>query len=84
MFALDKEGWGVVSAQLDELLDVDEEQRAVRLAQLQTRDPALAGQVSMLLAQLPALEKEHFLEGTALELLGFTHDTRSLHRPAAQ
>lgn len=70
MFAIDKASWQVISALLDELMDADDGRRGARLAQLQAQEPALAEEVSALLAQQAAVEMEHFLEGTALDRLG--------------
>lgn len=70
MIAIDKTSWEAISALLDELMDADDGRRGTRLEQLQAQEPALAEEVSALLAQQAAVEKEHFLEGTALDRLG--------------
>lgn len=70
MKAIDEASWEAVSALLDELMYADGERRVTRLAQLQTLQPALAEQVSALLAQQAAVAKEHFLEGTVFDVLG--------------
>ncbi|HEX6704205.1 MAG TPA: serine/threonine-protein kinase [Albitalea sp.] len=58
--------WHEVSAQLDELLELDEPERAERLAQMRDADPALADELAALLAQQTGMDREGFLEGTAL------------------
>jgi eukaryotic-like serine/threonine-protein kinase len=62
--------WEAVSALLDELLDLDDAQRAARLAQLRMQNPALGDELAELLAQHAAVEVEGFLEHSAVELLG--------------
>src|SRR5262245_26209902 len=68
MAAMDKASWAAMSAALDELLEADERQRAIRLTELRGRDPALADEVARLLREQHAIEAEHFLEGTACAL----------------
>jgi serine/threonine-protein kinase len=58
--------WSVLSPLLDELLDLQEPQRAQRLAALRDEDAALAGELQALLDELPALERDNFLERPAL------------------
>ncbi len=67
MTTIDAASWQTMSPLLDELLETDSERRAVRLAQLQAQDPALAGELAEFLAHATAVESEHFLEGTAAE-----------------
>jgi hypothetical protein len=82
--------WEAVSALLDELLDLDDAQRAVRLAQLRVQDPALSDQVAELLARQSAVQLEQFLEGSAVdplglgELAGRTFGGYTLDRPLGQ
>ncbi|MED5621167.1 serine/threonine-protein kinase [Ideonella sp. BN130291] len=54
--------WPVLSPLLDELLDVDGEARAARLADIRASDPALAAELQALLGELPRIEREAFLE----------------------
>lgn len=67
MTRIDKPAWNVLSPMLDELLDMDAEQRALRVERLRTRDPALAEQLAELLVQLRTVESKRFLEGAALD-----------------
>jgi Serine/threonine protein kinase len=62
--------WETLSALLDELLDLDDARRAARLAQLRLQNPALGDEVAELLARHAAVEKEGFLERSAVDLLG--------------
>ena len=62
--------WEAVSALLDELLELDDAQRAARLAQLRMQNPALSDEVAELLARQGAIEMEAFLEGSAVDPLG--------------
>jgi eukaryotic-like serine/threonine-protein kinase len=68
MPAIDKTRWQKISPLLDELLDADERQRAVRLEQLRRTDHALADEVAALLARETDFETEQFLAGSALDL----------------
>jgi eukaryotic-like serine/threonine-protein kinase len=70
MVRIAQQTWDTVSALLDELLEADGAQREARLSQLQTQNPAIAEQVSALLAQQTAVIAENFLEGTAFDPLG--------------
>ena len=69
MTRIDKAAWNLLSPMLDELLDMDAEQRALRVERLRTRDSALAEQLAELLGQLRLVETERFLEGAALDSL---------------
>jgi eukaryotic-like serine/threonine-protein kinase len=62
MSRFDPTSWQVLSPLLDELLDLDAPARARRLAELETTNPALAGQAAELLARQPAIRVEQFLE----------------------
>lgn len=66
----DKERWQAVSPLLDELLEADPEQRAVRLVQVRASDSELAEEVIALLSHERAIECERFLEGTAISRIG--------------
>ncbi len=66
MAGMDKARWQRVSPLLDELLDIDDAQRQMRLSQLRIRDVALADDVAALLAQHAAIETADFLGGSAL------------------
>ena len=65
-------GWEAVSALLDELLDLDDAQRAARLAQVRIQDPALCDHVAGLLARQAAVQMEQFLEGSVADPLGLS------------
>jgi eukaryotic-like serine/threonine-protein kinase len=62
--------WEAVSALLDELLELDDAQRAARLAHLRAQNPALSDEVAELLARHAAVEREGFLEHSAVEMFG--------------
>jgi eukaryotic-like serine/threonine-protein kinase len=62
--------WEALAALLDELLEVDDAQRAARLAQLRRQNPALSDQVAELLASHAAAEMEGFLAGSVVKPLG--------------
>jgi hypothetical protein len=66
MFVIDSTCWQEISPLLDELLDADAAQRAARLEWLRARNPAWADALVALLAQQGAIERERFLDGTAL------------------
>ena len=61
-----KETWGRLSPLLDELLDLDDDERAARLAALRAEDPVLADAVAAMLAHLPAIERGEFMPASAL------------------
>ncbi len=61
-----KETWGRLSPLLDELLDLPDDQRALRLAALRAQDAALAGAVAAMLDHLPAIERGEFMDEPAL------------------
>src|SRR5688572_29997269 len=67
MAAIDRERLEAISPHLDELLDLDEAQRAKRLEDLRGSDRELADEIAALLAGESAIEKRRFLEGSALE-----------------
>ena len=61
-----KETWSVLSPLLDELLDLPDDERDARLAELRERDPKLADAVIAMLQQLPAIERGEFMPSTAM------------------
>ena len=63
---LDLTRWKLVSSLLDELLDADTAERDARLARLRQEDPALAAEVQALLARQSSIQRDAFLEGSAL------------------
>ena len=65
----DKATWKAISALLDELLDADAERREARLSQVRAQNPALAEQVSALLAQRPAINAQRFLDESVVASL---------------
>lgn len=64
----DKADWAVLSPLLDELLDADETQREIRLEELRRRDPARAERLSQLLAAVPEIQRQGFLDGSVLDV----------------
>jgi serine/threonine-protein kinase len=70
MRAVDSGHWTRLSALLDELLETEGAQRAERLSQLHSQDPALADELAALLAQQAGIETDQFLEGWALDSPG--------------
>jgi eukaryotic-like serine/threonine-protein kinase len=55
--------WQAVSTYLDEALELDDQSREAWLAALVEREPAIAGDVRMLLERHRAVEQERFLDG---------------------
>jgi serine/threonine-protein kinase len=62
MGRIDKARWDVLSPMLDELLSLDERERAARLSRLHLEDEALANEIGALLEQQTAIEASGFLE----------------------
>ncbi|RPH95769.1 MAG: hypothetical protein EHM68_12110 [Lysobacterales bacterium] len=62
MTTLDPDAWRKVSPYLDQALDLDESDRAAWLADLRSRDAALADQISALLGEYETLGRDGFLE----------------------
>ena len=63
---IDPQRWAKLSPLLDELLDLPPEARAARLAALGAQDAELAGMLARLTDQLTEIDREGFLEGSAL------------------
>ena len=61
-----KETWGRLSPLLDDLLDLPDDERDVRLEALRARDPTLADAVAAMLQHLPAIERGEFMPSSAL------------------
>ena len=61
---LNAERWRALSPYLDEALDVDVDRRAEWLADIRSRDPQLAADLQMLLAEHKAINDTGFLEGS--------------------
>jgi eukaryotic-like serine/threonine-protein kinase len=61
-----KETWGRLSPLLDELLELDDDERDARLAALRTRDGPLVDAVAAMLRHLPAIERGEFMPAAAL------------------
>lgn len=59
----DPEAWKQLSPLLDELLECDDEARALRLADLRSRDAALASRVESLLSASDPVKASGFLDG---------------------
>jgi serine/threonine-protein kinase len=85
---IDKTRWQALSPLLDELLDLDVAHREARLARLRSDDPPLAADVESLLAREDAVERNGFLEGSALPaeatLARQTIGSYTLDRPLGQ
>ncbi|NCT81858.1 MAG: serine/threonine protein kinase [Comamonadaceae bacterium] len=69
MTASTKERWLALSPLLDDLLDLDEAERALHLDALAAQDPALADELRALLAQEQALNDAGFLDRPVAEAL---------------
>jgi serine/threonine-protein kinase len=65
-------GWEAVSALLDELLDLDEGPRAVRLAEIRSQNATLGDHIAGLLSHHAACRSEGFLDDNAIDPLGLT------------
>ncbi len=71
--------WPVLSPLLDELLELDGEARARRLAELSLANPPMAAELSDLLARQEVVQRSAFLEGPALgEVEGATLEGRTV------
>ena len=66
MAIIAKTHWRVVGPLLDDLLDADSSERVARLAEIRRTDPQLATDLEMLLARETVIDREAFLEGSAL------------------
>ncbi len=66
MAHIDRALWEAASPLLDELLDLDTAAREERLDRLRRDDVALADTLDTLLAQLTSIDREDFLEGSAM------------------
>ena len=62
-----RERWRQLSAELDWLLGMSEQPRALRLAAIAFRDPALAAELKELLDASRQATSAGFLEGNALD-----------------
>jgi len=65
---IDRSRWKTVSALLDQLLDVDEPQRRIRLDEIRLDDRCLAVELEGLLAQDTAANRHAFLDGSVLPM----------------
>jgi len=89
---IDKTRWQALSPWLDELLDLDVAQREERLARLRSDDPSLADELAAILAYEAKIERDGFLEGSALDfaagiaesLAGKRVGAYTLERPLGQ
>jgi len=86
--SLDKAQWQRLSPLLDELLDLDDAARAGRLSALRRDDVALADEAQALLARLPELDRDAFLERSPLQreagLAGQTIGAYTIERTLGQ
>jgi serine/threonine-protein kinase len=60
---LSADRWRTLSPFLDEALEIANGERAAWLASIRARDPVLAADLQLLLAEHDALDESHFLEG---------------------
>jgi eukaryotic-like serine/threonine-protein kinase len=85
---IDSSRWKLISPLLDTLLDADGSERAAMLARLRHDDPHLAADVESLLAKEAAVNRDAFLEGSALAgeatLAGQAIGSYTLDRPLGQ
>ena len=70
MRPLDPKQWSRLSPLLDELLELDAATRSTRLSQLREADGELAQSLKELLADMEAIKRNGFLEGSAVPLPG--------------
>jgi eukaryotic-like serine/threonine-protein kinase len=75
MIAIEDLRWHEASPLLDELLEMERADQALRLQEIRSRDPALADTVLALLQRNDAMSMGHFLEGSALSSLGVDSST---------
>ncbi len=66
MADIDWARWKVVSPLLDQLLDEHPDRRGERLAEVARADPALAAELASLLERHESVQRDGFLEGTAM------------------
>ena len=64
--ALSRERWQAVSPHLDRAIEMAEEERGPWLESLRAQEPEVAADLEMLLEERSALDREGFLEGSAL------------------
>jgi eukaryotic-like serine/threonine-protein kinase len=64
--------WAAVSALLDELLDLDEGPRAIRLAEIRSQNATLGDHIAGLLSHQASVRGERFLEDSVIDPLGLT------------
>ncbi|MEP7245607.1 MAG: serine/threonine-protein kinase [Gammaproteobacteria bacterium] len=67
---IDPARWLELNPYLDQVLELNAEQRAAWLATLRTENPSLAADLESLLAAQPSLDRLQFLEGNSLDMLG--------------
>ena len=93
MNLVDKEAWARLSPRLDELLELPETERDVRLGEMAQEDPALAAELASLFAQPAQADRLAFLEGSAFAaadvtahatLAGQTIGAYTLERPLGE
>ena len=66
MASIDKARWEILSPLLDQLLDLDATERGARLAAIRRDDGGLADELEALLAQQTSVDRDAFLDGSAL------------------
>src|SRR6267142_808618 len=70
MALIDRERWLALSPLLDELLEADPNERAVRLEKIRRDDASLGEHLAQLLARQAEVETAQFLEGSVLQQHG--------------
>jgi serine/threonine protein kinase len=70
MSKLSPDQWLALSPRLDEALEMTDDERSTWFSKLRTEDPALAGQLEILLEEHRVLSQEGFLDERPLELPG--------------
>ena len=88
MDTIDPARWPQLSALLDELLDLDPQTQAARLAAMRADEPRLADELARMLVRMQALDDAAFLEAPAVEapagLEGQTVGAYTLERELGQ
>src|SRR5215218_7379834 len=74
---LSPDRWRALSPYLDEALEIAVDRRSAWLAAIQTRDPGIAADLQMLLAEQQAIHDSGFLEG-AIPLAAYVPPDTSL------
>jgi eukaryotic-like serine/threonine-protein kinase len=82
---IDRESWITLQPLLDELLDVEPDERARRLQELSQDSPELAADLAAMLARDAAADRDRFLEQPLdVSLAGMQFGAYRLERPLGQ